>query len=73
MMFEKFIAQLTAKAQENNVDAESLIKTYQNRYQLGLEAGLSEEEIVSRFCFCQVKNAPLYQMKNAPLFILNID
>ena len=48
-MFEKFIEELTKKAQENNVNVDELIKTYQNHYQLGLEAGLSEEEIVARF------------------------
>lgn len=48
-MFEEFIAELTKKAQENNVNVDELIKTYQNHYQLGLEAGLSEEEIVARF------------------------
>lgn len=48
-MFEKFIAELTKKAQENNVNVDELIQNYRNHYQLGLEAGLSEEEIMARF------------------------
>ncbi len=48
-MFEKFIEELTQRAIENGADADSIVNTYKNRYQLGIEAGMSEEEIVSRF------------------------
>ena len=48
-MFEKFIEELTQKAIADGADVDSIVNTYQNRYQLGIEAGMSEEEIVSRF------------------------
>jgi len=48
-MFENFINELKEKARELGIDGDSLINTYEKWYQLGLDAGLDEEEIVRRF------------------------
>lgn len=48
-MFEKFIEELEKKAKENNLNADELIQKYKEQYEIGIEAGLSEEEILKRF------------------------
>lgn len=48
-MREDFFKELRKKAQDNNLNVEELINKYSNYYNLGVEAGLSEEDILNRF------------------------
>lgn len=47
-MFENFINELEQKLKENNIPAEEIIAKYNNRYNLGIEAGFTEEEVIKK-------------------------
>lgn len=47
-MFEKYIQELEQKLKENNIPTTEIIAKYKNRYNLGIEAGFTEEEIIEK-------------------------
>lgn len=49
MIREKFLEDLRLKALEKNLNVAELVEKYSRRFDLGLEAGMSESEIIDRF------------------------
>ena len=75
MTFNEYKEELIKKAEEKNIDYTEIIKKYENRYNLGLEAGLTEDEIVNRFESVDEVLKTLENEKNSNLknFYLNFD
>lgn len=49
MTFKEFQVELALEANKRGIDPEPILEKYKNRFNLGVEAGIDEEEIVSRF------------------------
>lgn len=48
-MKNEFLNELRKYAEQNQVDPEILVEKYSKRFDLGLEAGFTEEEVISKF------------------------
>lgn len=68
---QEFLESLEKALEENQIDSKDILKLYQSRFEIGYEAGMSDDEIIS--AFDTIEQIILKYKENVSLKTMNLD